>query len=73
MTSYRLRCPYAIASTARDHSPGEEFYAGPKISGCDVLPIESKCRFRIGTSPVVPTPGRTDICVRSKGTVVGVL
>ncbi|MQM23049.1 hypothetical protein Taro_056110 [Colocasia esculenta] len=67
------RCPYTIASTARDHAPGEEFCAGPEISECDCLPTGSKCRFQIGASRVVLIPGRTDICVRSKGTVVGVL
>ncbi|MQL93598.1 hypothetical protein Taro_026235 [Colocasia esculenta] len=39
------RCPYAIASTARDHAPGEEFYAAPEISECDLLATGSKCRF----------------------------
>ncbi|MQL73875.1 hypothetical protein Taro_006202 [Colocasia esculenta] len=42
---FRSPCPYAIASTASDHTPGEEFYAGPEISECDLLPTGSKCRF----------------------------
>ncbi|MQL93592.1 hypothetical protein Taro_026233 [Colocasia esculenta] len=54
----RKRCPYAIASTARDHAPGEEFCAGLEISECDLLATGSKCRFRNGASRAVPTPGR---------------
>ncbi|MQL81582.1 hypothetical protein Taro_014040 [Colocasia esculenta] len=39
----------------------------PKISECDLVSTESKCRFRIGASQAVPIPGRPNIHVLPKG------
>ncbi|MQL86066.1 hypothetical protein Taro_018584 [Colocasia esculenta] len=53
--------------------PKRNLGAGSEISESNLVPTRSKCRFRIGTSWVVPIIGRTNIRVLPKGATIGVL
>ncbi|MQL82983.1 hypothetical protein Taro_015483 [Colocasia esculenta] len=47
--------------------PESNLGAGLEISECDLVPIGSMCRFRIGASRAVPIAGRANIRVLPKG------